>query len=108
MEKTLITHANSKARFLGYDITIRKSNQPHKGKSGRVQRQFGNKIVLEVPKTLIPIEIHHVRKLKNLSGKNEWERVMQGRRRKTMALCHNCHVNLHKGTLSQQAESRIR
>lgn len=269
MEKTLVTHANSKARFLGYDIFIRKSNQPHKGKSGRIQRQFGNKIVLEVPKALIqdklldygamkmmvhngkeswkpksrdflkdhsdleildryngeirgirnyyslannsswlhhfkyvmeysmyktfaakyrtkkrniiekyrigkgfgvtfiaasgqqktrlfysegfsrcspaavpgiddmpgkgiywtrnpladrlkaqvcewcgatgvPIEIHHVRKLKNLSGKNEWERVMQGRRRKTMALCHNCHVNLHKGTLSQQVESRIR
>ena len=48
----------------------------------------------------VAIEMHHVRKLKNLSGKNQWERVMQSRRRKTMALCRDCHVKLHKGTLS--------
>ncbi len=269
MEKTLVTHGNQPARFLGYDVYVRKSNQPHKGKKGRIQRQFGNKIVLEVPKDLIraklldycameikvhsgkeswkpksrdflkdhhdleildryngeirgirnfyslannsgwlhhfkyimeysmyktfatkyrtkkkkilakyrvgkgfgvtftaasgqkrtrmfyeegfarqppttapaidhtpskgifwtrnplaerlraqrcewcgaegvPIEVHHVRKLKDLSGKNQWERVMQGRRRKTMALCHDCHISLHKGTLRQQVESRIR
>jgi len=45
------------------------------------------------------IEIHHVRKLKNLSGKAEWERHMIARRRKTLALCHSCHVKLHNGTL---------
>lgn len=38
------------------------------------------------------IEIHHVRKLKDLSGKAEWERHMIARKRKTMALCHSCHV----------------
>lgn len=269
MEKTLVTHGNERARFLGYDVYVRKSNQPAKSKSGRTQRQLGNKIVLEVPKGLIrekllsycamkimvhngkeswkpksrdflkdhhdleildryngeirgirnyyslannsswlhhfkyimefsmyktfatkyrtkkkriiekyrvdkgfgvkyttaagverirmfydegfarrppttshaidnqpgkgifwtrntladrllarkcewcgtedvAIEMHHVRKLKNLSGKNHWETVMQGRRRKTMALCHDCHVKLHNGTLSQQVESRIR
>jgi len=45
------------------------------------------------------IEIHHVRKLKNLSGKAEWERHMIARRRKTLALCHSCHVKLHNGKL---------
>lgn len=45
------------------------------------------------------IEIHHVRKLKGLSGKAEWERQMIARKRKTMALCHSCHVNLHNGKL---------
>ena len=45
------------------------------------------------------IEIHHVRKLKDLSGKAEWERQMIARKRKTMALCHSCHVKLHNGTL---------
>lgn len=45
------------------------------------------------------IEIHHVRKLKNLKGKKEWERHMIARRRKTMALCHLCHVKLHNGEL---------
>lgn len=45
------------------------------------------------------IEIHHVRKLKDLSGKAEWERHMIARRRKTLALCHSCHVKLHNGKL---------
>jgi group II intron reverse transcriptase/maturase len=261
MRKTLVTHGNDRARFLGYDVYMRKSNQPKKRKNSTMSRQFGSKIVLEVPKTLIrdklldycametrvhngkeswkpkariflkdhhdleildryngeirgirnfyslannsswlhhfkyimefsmyktfaakyrtkkkriivkyrvdkgfgvkyttssgqerirmlydegftrlpptplqvidekpnkgifwtrntladrllarkcewcgvedvAIEMHHVRKLKNLSGKNHWERVMQGRRRKTMALCRDCHVKLHNGKLS--------
>lgn len=45
------------------------------------------------------IEIHHVRKLKDLSGKVEWERQMIARKRKTLALCHDCHVKLHNGKL---------
>ena len=45
------------------------------------------------------IEIHHVRKLKDLSGKAEWERHMIARKRKTLALCHDCHVKLHNGKL---------
>lgn len=49
--------------------------------------------------TDVEIEIHHIRKLKDLSGKAEWERHMIARRRKTMALCHNCHVKLHAGKL---------
>jgi len=43
----------------------------------------------------VPIEIHHVRKLKDLNGKKFWEKFMIARRRKTLALCHNCHVDLH-------------
>ena len=46
-----------------------------------------------------PIEMHHVRKLKNLQGKKFWEQFMIARNRKTLALCHQCHVNLHKGRL---------
>lgn len=46
-----------------------------------------------------PIEIHHVKKLKDLKGKALWEIVMIGRKRKTMALCHQCHVKLHAGLL---------
>lgn len=49
--------------------------------------------------TGVEIEIHHVKKLKDLSGRAEWERHMIARRRKTMALCHNCHVKLHAGKL---------
>lgn len=49
--------------------------------------------------TDVEIEIHHVKKLKDLSGRAEWKRHMIARRRKTMALCHNCHVKLHAGKL---------
>lgn len=47
----------------------------------------------------IPLEVHHVRKLKDLSGKKNWEQLMIARRRKTMVLCKDCHINLHRGKL---------
>lgn len=63
-----------------------------------IQRLKGN--VCEWCKTETEdIEIHHVRKLKDLSGKAEWERQMIARKRKTLALCHDCHVKLHNGKL---------
>ncbi|ADL52069.1 reverse transcriptase domain-containing protein [Clostridium cellulovorans] len=45
------------------------------------------------------IEIHHIRKLKDLQGKNFWETLMIARRRKTLALCLECHKKLHCGKL---------
>lgn len=45
------------------------------------------------------IEIHHVRKLKDLKGKNYWEKLMIARKRKTLALCLECHRKLHSGKL---------
>lgn len=47
-----------------------------------------------------PMEVHHVRKLKDLKGKAAWEAHMIARRRKTMVLCKQCHVDLHAGRLS--------
>lgn len=49
--------------------------------------------------TGVPLEIHHIRKVKNLKGKKRWEKVMIARNRKTMALCINCHNDLHAGKL---------
>ncbi|UIJ69688.1 transcription elongation factor GreAB (plasmid) [Bacillus cereus] len=46
-----------------------------------------------------PLEIHHVRKLKDLKGKRRWEQIMIARRRKTIALCSRCHIDLHVGRL---------
>lgn len=51
-------------------------------------------------KTDCEIEIHHVRKLKDLKGKNYWERFMIARNRKTLALCIDCHEQLHNGKLN--------
>lgn len=50
-------------------------------------------------KTNTALEIHHVRKLKDLQGKNFWETLMVARRRKTLALCLDCHKKLHCGKL---------
>jgi len=52
------------------------------------------------------IEVHHVRKLKNLAGKSVWERHMIARRRKTLVLCKQCHVDLHAGRLTESAKSQ--
>jgi group II intron reverse transcriptase/maturase len=40
-------------------------------------------------------EIHHVNKVKNLSGKESWERVMIAKRRKTLVVCRECHHIIH-------------
>ena len=47
-------------------------------------------------------EVHHVRRLKDLQGKEWWEQVMSYRKRKTMILCNECHVLLHTGKLSKR------
>ncbi|MFI3228305.1 MAG: reverse transcriptase domain-containing protein [Clostridia bacterium] len=47
----------------------------------------------------VELEIHHVRKLKDLKGKKAWEVRMIARKRKTMALCKACHAKLHAGKL---------
>ncbi len=49
-----------------------------------------------------PMEVHHVRKLKDLQSKKHlenWERVMIARNRKTLVLCDECHHLLHQGKL---------
>jgi len=51
-EKTLITHSNEYARFLGYDIRVRRSNKLklRKGRNGYItQRTLSNKVELVIP-----------------------------------------------------------
>ncbi|WP_242214576.1 reverse transcriptase domain-containing protein [Bacillus cereus group sp. BfR-BA-01383] len=47
----------------------------------------------------VPLEMHHVNKLKNLKGKKRWEQTMIARNRKTIAMCVKCHHDLHNGKL---------
>jgi group II intron reverse transcriptase/maturase len=47
-------------------------------------------------------QVHHIRKLADLKreGRREkavWEKVMISRRRKTLIVCHECHVAIHAG-----------
>ncbi len=50
-------------------------------------------------KANIPIEIHHIHRLKDLKGKTFWEILMIARKRKTLALCKECHKKIHSGKL---------
>lgn len=68
------------------------------GKTSLIQRLEASKCELCGAEN-VPIEIHHVRKLKELKGKKFWEQFMIARKRKTLALCHKCHDDLHNGRL---------
>lgn len=46
------------------------------------------------------LEIHQARRLKDLSGELEWERIMLQRRRKTLAVCPSCHIEIHNSMKS--------
>jgi hypothetical protein len=40
--------------------------------------------------------MHHVKKLKDLTGKSEWVKRMKEKRRKSLAVCFDCHKLIHK------------
>ena len=43
------------------------------------------------------LEMHHVRKLKDVAHKQPWEILMYARMRKTMAVCNTCQKRIHGG-----------
>lgn len=50
----------------------------------------------------VPIQMHHIRKLADIDQpgrrpKEPWEKIMAARRRKTLAVCAECHVLIHAG-----------
>lgn len=60
-----------------------------------------------------PLEVHHIRKLKDLKEMKHlehWQKVMIARHRKTMILCSgtadSCHVLLHQGKLHDKRFKR--
>lgn len=68
------------------------------GRTGLIERLKADKCEM-CGKSTESLEVHHVRKLKELKGKVLWEQKMIARRRKTMVLCIDCHRNLHLGKL---------
>lgn len=47
----------------------------------------------------VSLQMHHVRKLKDLKGKEHWEVIMIARQRKTLAVCVECHRKIHNGKI---------
>ena len=79
-EKTLITIATDKARFLGYDIRARKqSNLQRKTKRGCYARNYGGHIVLEAPTELIKKKLLQLdaMEVKCTDGKEIWKLKMR-------------------------------
>lgn len=52
-EKTLITHTEKPAKFLGYEVAVRKSNLQKRNKRGSLSRVYGNKVRLKVTTEVI-------------------------------------------------------
>lgn len=40
-------------------------------------------------------QVHHVRKLADLTGDTPWETIMRAKRRKTLVVCSACHEKMH-------------
>lgn len=45
----------------------------------------------------VKFEIHHIHRLKDLKGKEHWEKMMIARNRKTLVLCKDCHNKIAHG-----------
>ncbi len=54
------------------------------------------------------MEVHHIRRLRDLKGKAEWEIRMIGKQRKTMVLCQQCHDALHAGKLTETTRQKAK
>ena len=58
-----------------------------------------------------PVEVHHIHALKDIdkvhSGriKPEWQRMMIARQRKTLVVCHTCHMDIQYGYPMRNAKS---
>ena len=73
-EKTLITHAQDKAKFLGYEIFIRKSNAVKRNKDGVLKRDFNGAVVLSLNSAVIQEKLteYNAMEVRKIDGKDVW------------------------------------
>ena len=67
----------------------------HAGMTTTLEKRLSAKVCELCGKTNTPLAMHHVNKVKNLKGKEQWEIVMIAKRRKTLAVCKDCHHKIH-------------
>ena len=74
-EKTLVTHAETPARFLGYDISVRSTKHTIRSKYGVPTRLYNGKIVLKIPRDTIKKKLldYGVLKIVVHNGKEMWK-----------------------------------
>ena len=73
-EKTLITHAQDKAKFLVYEIFIRKSDAVKRNKDGVLKRDFNGAVVLTLNSAVIQKKLteYNALEVRNIDGKDIW------------------------------------
>ena len=88
--------AKRKSKYLNnVDIVVK----PHYGFNELDKRISAKKCELCGAEN-ISFEIHHINKLKNLKGKELWEKIMISRKRKTLVVCKKCHYKIHGRTFN--------
>jgi group II intron reverse transcriptase/maturase len=72
-EKTLVTNTRQSAKFLGYEINVRKSEKTKRNIHGILKRNLGNRVVLKVTSEVIRKKLIEYKavKLINVAGKKE-------------------------------------
>ncbi len=81
MEKTKITHSSEKARFLGYDIFISRSQEVRKLSTGRKVRIYSGVVTMYAPYekwSAKALELGVIRVKKDPSGKEHWKIIHRG------------------------------
>ena len=73
-EKTLITNAQESAKFLGYEISIRKSEAMKRNKQGWLKRPFSGRIMLTLPIATVQKKLLGLKamELRVINGKEIW------------------------------------
>jgi len=67
----------------------------HAGTKTTFEKRLAAQVCELCGKTDTPLAMHHVNKVKNLKGKQQWEIVMIAKKRKTLAVCKGCHHKIH-------------
>ena len=73
-----------------------------------IQRLLADKC--EMCESTEDVEVHHVRALRDLNVKGrrdkpKWVQLMAARKRKTLAVCRTCHMDIHHGRIKPQTQT---
>jgi hypothetical protein len=74
-EKTLITHAQNAAKFLGYEVYVRKSQALRHNRNGVLRRPFNGRIVLRVANEVVKKKLldYNAISVGQANGKEVWK-----------------------------------
>ena len=79
-EKTLITHAQNAAKFLGYEISIRKSTAYKRNKNNVLMKSFNGNVILTLPMGIVKEKLleYNVISIISQKGKEIWQAKYRG------------------------------